>query len=77
MAYSITVDLHGETVDSARRILTQRLKSLGKDTREVVVIHGYHGGTALLSMVRSFKHPKLERKIVGLNNGETVFIIKI
>jgi DNA-nicking Smr family endonuclease len=76
MAYSVTIDLHGETRESGRKILTQRLNTLPKDTREVVVIHGYHSGTALQSMVRSFKHPKVERRIIGLNNGETIFLIK-
>lgn len=76
MSYSVKIDLHGETVDSAQRILTQRLKSLPKDTQEVVVVHGFHGGTALREMVRKYKNSRIERKILGLNQGETIFIIK-
>ena len=45
------------------------------DVREVTVLHGFHGGTALRDMVRRYKNPKIERKILGLNQGETIFVI--
>lgn len=76
MAYSITIDIHGETRQSGRKLLENNLKSLPKDAREVIVIHGYHQGNTLQQMVRSFKHPMVERKILGLNQGETIFLIK-
>ena len=76
MAYSITIDIHGETWQSGRKLLENKLKSLPKDAREVIVIHGYHQGNTLQQMVRSFKHPMVERKILGLNQGETIFLIK-
>jgi DNA-nicking Smr family endonuclease len=76
MAYSVKIDLHGQTVESARRLLTTRLKQLPDDVREVTVIHGYHGGTALQNFVRSYKNFRIERKILGLNDGETIFILK-
>lgn len=76
MAYSITIDIHGETRQSGRKLLENKLKSLSKNTREVIVIHGYHQGNTLQQMVRSFKHPMVEIKILGLNQGETIFLIK-
>lgn len=76
MAYFETIDLHGETKESAKQKLTQKLKTLPKDTRELTVIHGFHGGKALQETVRKFKHPKVEKVILGLNQGETVFLIK-
>ncbi len=76
MAYSERIDIHGETGESARKKLCEKLKTLPKDTKELVVIHGYHGGHILQDTVRRFKHPKVERKILGLNQGETVFLIK-
>lgn len=76
MAYSITIDIHGETRQSGRKLLKNKLKSLPKDAREVIVIHGYHQGNTLQQMVRSFKNPMVERKILGLNQGETIFLIK-
>ncbi len=76
MPYSIEVDLHGHTVDSARKLITDTLKTLPKDVREVSVVHGYRQGTALRDMVRKYSHPKVERKILSLNQGITIFIIK-
>lgn len=73
---TVSVDLHGMTVEGARRHLLQTLKSCPKNVSELEVIHGCHSGQALLNMVRSFSHPKIERKILGMNNGVTVFILK-
>ena len=75
-ACRVEIDLHGHTVESASRLLTQRLKSLNKDVAEVAVLHGYNSGTALRDMVRRYKNSKIERKVIGLNQGETIFIIK-
>lgn len=76
MPYSIKIDLHGFTAAGAKDMLAKRLQSLPKDTREVTVIHGYHGGTAIREAVRNFSHPSIERKFIGLNQGETIFMIK-
>lgn len=76
MPYTVTIDLHGETRESAKQKLQCRLKSLPKDTRELVVIHGFHKGNVLQETVRKFKHPKVERVILGLNQGETILLIR-
>lgn len=76
MSYYMEIDLHGHTVDSAREYICKELKTLPKDVRKITVIHGYRSGTALRNMVRNFKHPKIERKILGMNQGLTIFIIK-
>lgn len=76
MTHSVKIDLHGHTSESAKRILTKKLSQLSDEVREVTVIHGYHSGTRLLETVRSFRHYRIERKILGLNNGETIFVIK-
>lgn len=76
MPYFASIDLHGHTVESARKLLTSELKRLPADVRELTVIHGYHGGTALMQFVRSYKNKRIEKKILGLNNGETIFLLK-
>ncbi len=76
MPYSIEIDLHGHTSESAKAKLNETLKKLPKDVREIEIIHGYRGGTSLRNMVRKYKHPKIEQKIIGLNQGTTTFIIK-
>ncbi|MBQ9460455.1 MAG: Smr/MutS family protein [Clostridia bacterium] len=76
MSFSYSLDLHGHTVESARRLLTETLRSLPAEVRELEVIHGYHQGTAIREMIRSFKHPRIERKILGMNQGSTIFELK-
>jgi len=73
---TLTVDLHGMTVSEARATLLRELKSCPKTVSEIDVIHGFKGGQELLKMVRSFSHPRIERKILGLNNGSTTFKLR-
>lgn len=73
---SVVIDLHGHTVESAHRLLTQRIKSLPADVGEIEVVHGYNSGTALRDMVRSYKNSRIERKILVLNQGTTIFKLK-
>ncbi len=75
MAYFEETDLHGLSAKDAKKKLDEIMKSLPGDVRELTVIHGYHGGTALRDMVRRYKHPRVEKKLLGLNQGSTVFII--
>ena len=72
----LTLDLHSMQASEAKKYLKQKLDSAPKDTVEIEVIHGYHGGTALLNMVRNFKHPRIKSKSIGLNQGSTTFILK-
>lgn len=72
----MTLDLHGMTYEQAKAELDTVMKKLPTDTRELTVIHGYHGGTVLRDLVRNYRNPKIERKLLSMNNGSTVFIIK-
>lgn len=75
--FTLTVDLHGMTVTEARSELMRVLKGCPKHIREIDVIHGYTQGQALQNLVRrEFSHPKIERKILTMNNGSTTFILK-
>lgn len=82
MAYSVygftlTLDLHGMTVNEAKKELQTVISTCPKQIREIEVIHGYTKGQALQTFVRrEFTHPKIERKIIGMNNGATTLIIK-
>lgn len=71
------VDLHNMSVGESRRYLKTYLDSLPKDVDEIDVIHGFRGGTNLQKFVRKdFNHKRIDRKILGLNNGMTTFLIK-
>ncbi len=76
MSYFMEVDLHGLTSAQAKDKLDETLKKLPKGVGELTVIHGYRGGTTLKEMVCRYKHPKVQRKILGMNQGTTVFLIK-
>lgn len=70
------IDLHGMLVENAKKHLNDQISRLPKGTISVDVIHGYNNGTALKKMVMAFKHDRIERKIIGLNQGITTFILK-
>ncbi len=76
MSYFSEIDLHGKTSAEAKKTLDELLKKIPPDVRELTVIHGYRQGTALREMVRRYSNPRVERKILGLNQGSTVFVIK-
>ena len=74
---TIEVDIHGMRCAEAKRQLELLLSRTGKDITEIVVIHGCHGGTALLEMVRKeLHHPRIKSKYLGLNNGQTTLVLK-
>lgn len=71
-----TIDLHQLTVIEAKDELDRFMDRLTKDTRQVVVIHGFRHGQRLKSFVNKYEHPKIKEKIKTLNQGETIFVIK-
>ena len=74
---TMTVDLHTMSAAEGKKWLTDKVTGAPKGVREIEVIHGYRGGTALQNMVRkAFRHPRVERKILGMNPGTTILILK-
>lgn len=70
------VDLHGETVSTAKAKLEQLLRTLPNQYGQITVIHGYKGGTAIQTMVRNLSSPRIKQKMLSLNPGETILLIK-
>ena len=74
---TMIVDLHTMNTAQARRWLEMKVTSAPREVTEIEVIHGYHGGTALMQMVRKeFKHPRVKAKVLGLNQGCTILLLK-
>lgn len=74
---SIEVNLHDMSVSEGKKLLERTIISAPKSVKEVVVIHGYHNGTDMQNMVRKqFKCRRVERKILTLNDGITIFVLK-
>ena len=75
--WTIEADIHGMRVLEAKREVETLIGRADKSIREIVVIHGYHGGSALKNMVRSeLRHPRIQQKILSLNQGETTLLLK-
>ena len=76
-----TIDLHGCSQSEAKVKLDHFLKGTSILVKEVTIVHGY-SSSILLNYVTQYhrrterKIPRIERKILTLNKGETVFILK-
>lgn len=73
----VTLDLHGCTVYQAKIAIDAQLKRAKADVYRIRLIHGFHGGTALLTMIRKDyrRHPKVLRLEFG-SNGETDLVLR-
>lgn len=74
---TLVIDLHNMTVEDAKRQLERMVMAAPANVKEITVIHGYHRGKQLRDMVRNrFKCRRVERKILSLNQGITILILK-
>lgn len=74
---TIEADIHGMTADEAKRQLEFLLTRADKNTKEIIVIHGYSHGQVLKNMVRTqLKHPRIASKLISLNEGQTRILLK-
>ena len=72
----VEVDLHKMTGVDAMKYLDFLVETLPDTIKEIVVIHGYHGGTVLLNMIRhSYNNKRIKNKYVSLNQGITSLIL--
>lgn len=72
----LEVDIHNMDVWQASTYLERLVTWIPSSIKEIVVIHGYQSGTALLKMVRNeFKHNRVQRKFLSLNQGRTSLIL--
>lgn len=73
----IVLDLHNMQVDEAEFYLENAINTATYKIKEVVVIHGYQQGQAILNMVRKkFKHKRIEKKVIPYNKGVTLIFLK-
>ena len=74
----IDLDLHSLRQDEAMRVIDKALKEADYTTYQIRIVHGYHRGTALRTMImQEYKyHPKIKRIIPGDNPGITILVLK-
>ena len=70
-----TIDLHGCSQSEAKVKLDHFLKGTSILVKEVTIVHGYSSSILLNYVRKKYSHPRIERKILTLNKGETVFIL--
>ncbi len=74
----VKIDLHGLTQEEAIRVIDKALAAAGPTTYQLQLIHGYHRGTNLRTMIRDWYQyePKVKRIIPGDNPGITVLVLR-
>lgn len=73
----LEINLHDMQVLEAEYYLDKLITTAPQNIKEIIVIHGYKKGQALLNMVRKdFKHPRLKEKVIPYNKGITLLFLK-
>ena len=76
----IEVDIHGMTAWEAKNYIDKVLKKVDGSVYRIRVIHGFHGGTSLKSMLLdeySFERSEKVKKVQGGNNlGITELVLR-
>lgn len=75
---TMELDLHGMTCYQAKIAIDAALRRAGGSAYRIRLIHGYHGGTELRTMIRRDyrKHPKIKRLELGLDPGTTDLVLR-
>lgn len=73
----VEVDIHNMNRADAKHYLERYISNADKDIKEICVIHGYSQGSVLKQLVqKSLKHHRIQSKILTLNQGETILVLK-
>ncbi len=75
----IEVDLHGMSLNQAKKHLERELRNAPKDTTVMRVIHGHSHGDAIKRMVEDpngIRSTRLARRKYTKNPGETLYILQ-
>ncbi len=71
----VEIDIHGYTEYDAIKILEKFIVNVDKSEKQILVIHGYHGGSVLKDMVRNstkLRSKRIRRRRPTMNQGETI-----
>ena len=74
----VQVDLHGLRQEEAIRVIDRAIAAAGPTTYQLRLIHGYHRGTSLRTMIRDWYQydARIKRIMPGDNPGITVLVLK-
>jgi len=69
------IDIHGYVEYDAIKVLEKFIVSCDASVKEILVVHGYHGGSILKEMVRNpnkLRSKRIKRRKPTMNQGETI-----
>ena len=74
----VKIDLHGLNREEAIRVIDKAIAGAGPMTYRLKLIHGYHRGTSLRSMIKDWYQydAKVKRIIPGDDPGVTELVLK-
>ncbi len=74
----VKIDLHGQTKEEAIAVIDKAIAEAGPSTYQLQLIHGYHRGTNLRTMINEWYQyePKVKRIMPGDNPGITILVLK-
>ena len=74
----VKIDLHGMTKDQAVQVIDRALRNAGPAVYQLQLVHGYHRGTNLRTMIHDWYQyePKVKRIMPGDNPGITVLVLR-
>lgn len=71
------IDIHGFSRMEVKKYLDYCIDRLPTHIKEVIVIHGYQGGTSLQSYIRKqYHHKRVQKVLVTINPGESILVLK-
>jgi hypothetical protein len=76
----VEIDLHGCRAEEAKKRIDAALLNVSPSVYRLRLIHGFHGGTAIRSMIREEysygREPKVLRVTMGENEGITELVLR-
>ncbi len=73
----VELDIHNMDRAQAKHYLERYITNADNDIKEICVIHGYSQGSVLKQLVqKGLKHHRIQSKILTLNQGETILVLK-
>ena len=76
----IEMDVHGMNGQQAYEAIGKQVQAAGNSVYRIRIIHGFHGGTRIRSMIREEfgyeREPRVKRIEMGTNQGITELVLR-
>lgn len=74
----VKIDLHGLRQEEAIKVIDRAIRDAGPGVYQIHLIHGFHRGTSLRSMIYDWygSDPGVLRVVPGDNPGITILVMK-